>query len=118
MLASHLNDLNTPLHLESTTFFALPEVTEEILAGFLHVVVFTWKSRRVFVTTPAWEAAGGEVVRCKRKLNPLISEETFEIVRQRKLCSIRSKMKKGVKQRKNQKSFKKFTTFFKKKKTF
>ena len=58
---------HTPLRLEDTTFFALLEVREEILAGFLHVVFFTWKSRRAFVTTPAWEAAGGEVCDARGK---------------------------------------------------
>ena len=33
----------------------------------LHVVFFTWKSRRVFVTTAAWEAAGGEVCDARGK---------------------------------------------------
>ena len=54
--------------LEHTTFFALLKVREEILAGFLHVVFFTWKSRRVFVTTLAWEAAGGEVCDARGQL--------------------------------------------------
>ena len=67
MLASHLNDLNTPPPLGKHNIFRFLEVRDEILAGFWHVVFFTWKSRRVFVTTPAWEAAGGEVCDARGK---------------------------------------------------
>ena len=70
--------------------FALLEV-KETFAGFSHVGFFTGKSRRVSVTTPAWEAAGGKVFDARRKCgqegwneehHPLISQETFETVKQ------------------------------------
>ena len=45
--------------------FTLLEV-KETFAGFSHVGFFAWKSRRVSVTTPAWEAAGGKVFDARR----------------------------------------------------
>ena len=70
--------------------FTLLEV-KETFAGFSHVGFFAWKSRRVSVTTPVWEAAGGKVFDARRKCgqdgtrkehHPSTSEETFETVKQ------------------------------------
>ena len=46
--------------------FALLEV-KETFARFSHAGFFTRKSRRVSVTTPVWEAAGGQVFDARRK---------------------------------------------------
>ena len=64
-----LERLEHTVHLKSKTFFALLEVRERerSLQDFLHVGFFIRKSRRVFVTTPAWDAAGGEVLDARRK---------------------------------------------------
>jgi hypothetical protein len=69
----------------------LLEVREpEIFAGFLHVGFFTWKSRRGIRHDTRMGSGQRRGVRCKKKVragwneehHPLISEETFEIVRQ------------------------------------
>ena len=63
-----LERLEHTVHLKSKTFFRFARgERERSLQDFLHVGFFIRKSRRVFVTTPAWDAAGGEVLDARRK---------------------------------------------------